>query len=163
MSLDIFHFNLVWLGKFDCQKYQSNWKLTIVNHEMTDWQRSDGKMTSGSNFKLNFCYRFWDTDRSLPFQFRVIWEVWLSEVLNWLKIGHYKTRNSRLAGNDGKMASQSYFWVFTINLVFNFSLVLFEKFHNWCTQLIVNFLHEQKEMTDSQGNDGKWHHTTTWS
>ena len=46
---------------------------------MTDWPDIDRRMTSGSNFKLIFCNRPWDTNRVNFFHFGVMLEVYLSE------------------------------------------------------------------------------------
>ena len=60
-------------------------------------------------FKLRFSKRPLDLVRGFLFEFGVIWEVWLSWVLLWLKIGHCKARNVRLATQRRKKTSYSNF------------------------------------------------------
>ena len=69
---------------------------------MPNWPDNDRKMTSHSNFKIKLSERSLHLVRGFLFQFGVIWEVWLPWVLIWLKIGHCKARNVRLAGQRRK-------------------------------------------------------------
>lgn len=45
-----FSFNLVWFESFACQGYSSNLRMTILKQWMTDWSRSNEKMTSDSKW-----------------------------------------------------------------------------------------------------------------
>ena len=76
---------------------------------MSDWPSYIGKKTSRSNFKLKFSERLLVTVRGFLFQFGVIWKVWWSGVIIYLEIGHLKSRNVALAGNDRKNDVQNNF------------------------------------------------------
>ena len=76
--------------------------LDIVKQGMSDWPGNERKITSHSNFKLRFSKKCLDLVRGFQYEFDVNWEVWLPWVLIWLKIGHCKARNVRLAGQRRK-------------------------------------------------------------
>ena len=72
--------------------------MAFLKQGMSDWQGSDGKITSHSNLKLRFCEKSLVLVRGFLFQFGVIWEVWGSEVIIYLNNGYLKRRNVALAG-----------------------------------------------------------------
>ena len=131
---------------------------------MSDWPGNDGEMTSLSNFKLRFSKRPLDLVRDFLFQFGLISEVWLPWVRIWVKIGHCKARNVRLAGNDGKMTRHSNFKLrFSersldlgrgfYELCMNF--MRFDKcgFHGYSSDWKLDIV--KQGMSDWPGNDGK--------
>ena len=94
--------NLMWYKNSDFHGFPSDWKLDIVKEGIWDLPSNNRKMTSHSNFKVKFSERPLDLVRGSSFQFYVISEVWLPWVLIWLKIGHCKARNVKLAGQRRK-------------------------------------------------------------
>ena len=79
--MKVYFFNLVRFEKLGYQCYSSNLKLVFVKQRMLDWPAKYGKITSHSNLGPGFSKKPWDVTRGFLFQFGVIWEVRLPQVI----------------------------------------------------------------------------------
>ena len=129
--------------------------MPTVKQGMSHWPGNDGKMTSHSNFKVTFSKRPLHLVRGCLFQFSLIWEVLLSWVLIWLKIGHCKAwtgttnQQAEMINSTNKSNDDVYSRVDTLKSNSNLNTLPFPR-------------KSTEECQIARATREKWRHTTTW-